>query len=144
MLTSFASLLLLGGFIAWAWEHWPVALRYREREVSNAARATIGRYLRNQDSLSLAACQLATQLRRLSHISLRLASVEPAQSKRISPPGLVPAGIDPADPRFEELTFNALRLSLPADMPPEVRTELERLNDSVMKSRGFRIVQCAA
>jgi hypothetical protein len=142
ILTASAGLVLVAGFIAW--EYWPVALRYREARALKAERRIVRSYLDKQDSLRVAACQLAIQMRRRSELLERLSWVVAAESTRIVDVPLAPAGTDPGNPRLQELTFNAARYTLPSTLPAQVRSQIIRLNDSLMRARGFRIVECAA
>src|SRR5579859_4475414 len=125
-----------------AWRYSPVALRYRQDRTIQAGQVVVRRYVSGKDSLPVAICRLATEIRHYNNLSMRLASVEPVQQGRIEDkPLFVPPGIDPTDPRVEELTGNAYRLSLPEAIPAEVRTQIMRLNDSMLRARGFRIVE---
>jgi hypothetical protein len=141
-LAAIGTVLVVAGIQAW--KNWPVALRYRQGRTVEAGRAVVRRYVGGQDSLSAAVCHLATAIRRYNNLSMRLASMEPRQVRRIEDkPLFVPPGIDPKDPRVEELTGNAYRISIPDAIPAGVRTEIMRLNDSMLRARGFRIVECA-
>ena len=136
-------IVLLAGLLAW--QYWPLALRYRQDRTLQAGRAAVRRYITGQDSLPRAICRLATEIRRYNDLSMRLSEMEPGQTKRIEDkPLFVPLGTDPNDPRVEEVTRNAYRLTVPEDLPQEVRAQLMRLNDSMLRARGYRIVECAA
>ena len=142
ILSVSASLVLVATFIGW--EYWPVALRFRHERALGAARTIVRRYLNDEDSLGVAACQLAVQMRRLNELTERLSWVEPAQRRRVVDPELAPAGTDPADRRLQELTLNAARATLPSSLPADVRARITQLNDSLIHARGFRTVECAA
>ena len=138
-----AGLLLVMGTVAW--EYWPVALRYRQNRSVKAGRADVAGYVNGHDSLSVAACQLASEIRRLNQLSFRLSSLEPVSHKRIyDEPRFVPSGADPTDPRVEEVTLNAYRSTIPDWIPSQDRVGLRRWYDSTMHARGLRIVECAA
>ena len=143
ILAGTLALFVVAGVVAW--NYWPVALRYRKGRTLEAGRATVSRYLSGQDSLSAAVCELAMQVRHFNTLSLRLDMVEPAQTRRIvDEPLFVPSGVDSNDPRVEELTRNAYRIAVPEELPSEQRARIRQLDDSIIRARGFRIVECAA
>ena len=138
-----AGLVLVVGIVAW--QYWPVALRYRQNRSEEAGRAVVRRYVDGQDSLHVAACKLASTIRTLNDLSFRVASAEPASRKRIvDEPRFVPLGTDPNDPRVQEVTLNAYRVTMPDWIPSEDRVRLERMYDSTLRARGLKVVECAA
>jgi hypothetical protein len=143
ILTIAAPLVLMAGFVAW--DYWPVALRYRQARTLQAGRATVRRYVNGEDSLGIAVCHLATELRRLNVLSMRLAAMEPGQVRRIvDEPLWVPSGVDPNDSKVQELTLNVYRISIPEAIPSADRIRIRQMDDSMIRARGFRIVGCAA
>jgi len=138
-----AGLVLVVGIVAW--QYWPVALRYQRNRSVEAGRAVVRRYVDGQDSLDAAACQLASEIRKLNALSLRIASAEPGSRKRIvDEPRFVPLGTSPNDPRVQEVTLNAYRLTVPDWIPSEDRVRIKRMYDSTMRARGLKVVECAA
>src|SRR6266849_7912624 len=138
-----APLVLAAGFVAW--DYWPVALRYRQGRTLQAGRATVGRYVNGEDSLGGAVCHLAREVRRLNALSMRLGAMEPGHVQRIvDEPLWVPSGVDPNDPKVQELTLNVYRISIPESIPSVDRIRIRQMDDSMIRARGLRIVGCAA
>jgi hypothetical protein len=138
-----AGLVLAVGIVAW--QYWPVALRYQQNRTVEAGRAVVRRYVARQDSLRDAACQLASEIRKLNELSFRLAVAEPGSPRKIiDEPRFLPIGANPNDPRVQEVTLNAYRNTLPAWIPSKDRIGLTHWYDSTMRARGLKVVECAA
>ncbi len=130
------------GFVA-AWHYWPPLLRYRESLAIAEARTTVHRYLDGRDSLDVAAHRLANALRKWDELAFR--SGEPPApgtgSMIIESLDLAPTGVSENDPRFEELSLNAMRLSVPAVPSAEFKARVTAQLDSVLLARGYQIVR---
>jgi len=71
--------------------------------------------------------------------------MEPGHVQRIvDEPLWVPSGVDPNDPKVQELTLNVYRISIPEAIPSVDRIRIRQMDDSMIRARGLRIVGCAA
>lgn len=124
-----------------AWTYWPPLLRYRADLALGVARETVARYLAGDDSLSSAARRLGVAMQNWERLIQRTESAPPLNpgSLRAEIIGITPEGVAQNDPRVEELALNALRFSVPPDMPAGFRKESLRQLDSLILARGHRL-----
>jgi|SRR5579859_56798 len=136
-----AAILLVVGYVAW--DYWPVALHYRERRSVESGQSAIHRYVIGQDSLAVTVCRVATELRRFRDLSRRLASIRPDEQGRVVDlPIFLPSGLAANDSRVEAVMRNVNRVSVPENIPTEDRIRIRRIEDSMIRARGFAVVDC--